>query len=454
MDTNINVEYQTGASGVVIEVEKGSEDHIALIYSLFGEETVLIPLPMGSKNPKAKGWNKTTLAETKLEPYQVRLRKGNVGVLVGRPSNGLCSIDCDSDGILAAFLKLNPQLASTCITGGRRGGNVWVKIKGDYPPTARWPKIGEWRSTNAQTVVWGRHPAGPYYRFINQARALEIEFSSIIWPEGCTFSGKWGMTNPQTNSSVSTVSVSSESCIPVSCIPASCISVCAESPYKGAIEQMEKMAELDSRLRKWKESPENRSLVKLYQTLIERTTPPRPNGRNAAIADIAPRLYTAVSVEIARQLLMAYYEINSPIFKDSRVQHELESDAMLKGLEQSFRDKLIKGEVEFYGQLEAKNQAIYRILRDLAQRNDANSPRGTFFMSSANLGERVGLSCSEADRRLKMFMGYEIISLKVLGQRRGAGVMFSRASEYEWKWPLPEVTAPLLPVPIDNTRSN
>ena len=64
-----------------------------------------------------KLWNNITLAETKAEPYQAQLRNGNVGVLVGQPSNGLCSIDCDSDEILAVFWKLNPQLVSTCITG-------------------------------------------------------------------------------------------------------------------------------------------------------------------------------------------------------------------------------------------------------------------------------------------------------------------------------------------------
>jgi hypothetical protein len=61
---------------------------------------------------------------------------GNIGVSLGKASGGLCTIDADTDGFLESFLIANPDLRESLISKGARGGNVWVRIKRDYPPNA------------------------------------------------------------------------------------------------------------------------------------------------------------------------------------------------------------------------------------------------------------------------------------------------------------------------------
>ena len=102
--------------------------------------------------------------------YVANLNSGhNLGVLVGAPSGGVCSIDIDDDASVEPFLALNPQLRETLFTRGKRGGNLWVKIRGQYPgatklETRDGKAWGEWRSTGNQTVIHGVHPEGMEYR--------------------------------------------------------------------------------------------------------------------------------------------------------------------------------------------------------------------------------------------------------------------------------------------------
>ena len=65
--------------------------------------------------------------------YLKRLSRGNIGVLLGKPSSGLCSIDIDADDQLEPFLDLNPKLRESFRTRGARGANVWVQVLGPYP---------------------------------------------------------------------------------------------------------------------------------------------------------------------------------------------------------------------------------------------------------------------------------------------------------------------------------
>ena len=51
--------------------------------------------------------------------YLANLNHGhNIGVLLGQASNGLCTIDCDDDAALEAFLRCNPQLRDSLISRG------------------------------------------------------------------------------------------------------------------------------------------------------------------------------------------------------------------------------------------------------------------------------------------------------------------------------------------------
>lgn len=148
---------------------------------------VLIPIPKGQKGPKLQGWHKLTLGD--LTPdYLAGLAGGNVGVSLGSASGGLVSIDADSDEFLEAFLATNAHLQGTLITKGARGGNVWVRIKGDFPKagklkTADGAPWGEFRADGNQTVIYGTHPSGCQYTH-NSKTPLCVEFSTIKWPTG------------------------------------------------------------------------------------------------------------------------------------------------------------------------------------------------------------------------------------------------------------------------------
>jgi P4 family phage/plasmid primase-like protien len=163
-----------------------SESIATEITQLIGP-AVLLPIPRGSKAPKIDGWPKLTLADMTPNYLQGILKDGNVGVNLGAASNGLCSIDCDGDEQLNEFLKLNDNLNDSLITEGERGGNVWVRIVGDYPRSAKLKtrnKVpwGEFRADGNQTIIWGVHPSGERYRW-NELKPVVIPFSSIQWPE-------------------------------------------------------------------------------------------------------------------------------------------------------------------------------------------------------------------------------------------------------------------------------
>ena len=157
---------------------------------LLGNDAVLLPLPLGSKRPDASstGWQKTTIDDTLTPEYQARLEAGNIAVLVGDPSNGICSIDIDVDEHVQPFLDINPMLAGTLRSKGRRGCNIWVQMIDDYPrasalKTRDGGAWGEWRSTGNQTTIHGKHPDGMDYRLEVEAKPIRIHFADIVWPD-------------------------------------------------------------------------------------------------------------------------------------------------------------------------------------------------------------------------------------------------------------------------------
>jgi P4 family phage/plasmid primase-like protien len=172
-----------------------SDDVVNNLRTLLGHDVVLLPIPRGEKGPRFKGWQNVTVEDMANREYLRKLRRGNIGVLLGEPSNGLCSIDIDEDTEMERFLNLNPKLKDTLRTRGARGGNVWVRIIGEYPALTPLTqegildedgnpqKWGEWRATGGQTVIHGRHPSGCDYKIVYEAKPLEVTFESIVWPD-------------------------------------------------------------------------------------------------------------------------------------------------------------------------------------------------------------------------------------------------------------------------------
>ena len=163
-------------------------DALAVVEELIGPTAVLLPIPTKKKSPLLSAWQKTKLEDTRTAEYRNRLRTGNIGVLLGLPSGGLCAIDIDHDTGIEPFLALNPALRGSLRTHGARGEQIWVKIQGEYPAlkaikTTDGKDWGEWRATGGQSVISGIHPDGMAYQFVMQAKPVEMKFGEIKWPE-------------------------------------------------------------------------------------------------------------------------------------------------------------------------------------------------------------------------------------------------------------------------------
>ena len=182
-----------------------AQDAVPRLRALLGQDVVLLPIEPGKKSPAIKSWQTTRIEKMSDAAYLGRLRKGSIGVLLGEPSNGLCSIDIDHDEDVETFVGLNPKLAKTLQSRGARGRNFWIRVEGNYPDltsvtfegemdeAGKPKKWGEWRSTGGQTVIHGKHPSGCEYQILNESPPVEIAFGSIAWPAGLNLAWDFGL---------------------------------------------------------------------------------------------------------------------------------------------------------------------------------------------------------------------------------------------------------------------
>jgi Primase C terminal 2 (PriCT-2)/Bifunctional DNA primase/polymerase, N-terminal len=158
-----------------------------LIRALTGP-AVLLDVNKGAKAPREKNWQKITLQD--MTPLYFSNLRSNIGVSLGAASNGLHSIDCDDETTFEQLLRSNPRLEDTLHSHGNRGGNIWIRIEGEAPKTAHFfrefrskdTRLGEWRGTGGQTIIYGQHPCGVAYRH-NGKPVITLNFSDIIWPD-------------------------------------------------------------------------------------------------------------------------------------------------------------------------------------------------------------------------------------------------------------------------------
>jgi hypothetical protein len=187
---------------------------VAPLLELLGSEALLIPEIFGGKRPRLRGWNALT-HEALADPahYYFRaladavLAGGNIGVLLGKVSGDLCTVDLDREEAVEPFLRKNPRLRSTLFsTGSGVGGQFWLRIReGYYIPkvlkicvteslaaryggVARNPAtgtfdIGEWRGGQKSTI-WGVHESGTAYRILVRAKPIELTMEEILLPVG------------------------------------------------------------------------------------------------------------------------------------------------------------------------------------------------------------------------------------------------------------------------------
>jgi len=160
---------------------------IAILQQLLGP-CVLLKWPLKKKWSR-RLWRHLTLAHMTPE-YLARLTRCNVGVSLGRASDGLCAIDLDRDDLIRLFLAANGWATHTTITRGARGCQVWVRILGTYPATTNLRfeggHCGEWRATGSQSIVPPSiHPdTGGPYTFIQQVPVAQVAYDAIRYPGG------------------------------------------------------------------------------------------------------------------------------------------------------------------------------------------------------------------------------------------------------------------------------
>lgn len=174
----------------------GKPDIVTRIRKRLGEDVVLLNVASGEKSPVEKGWQKFTVEKMRDAAYLASLNHGgNIGVLLGKNSGGLHTIDIDRDDAVDPFLALNPKLDTTLRTARVRGGNLWLRATGACPSSCKlrtrdgkdW---GEWRGDRNQTVICGQaidrkkgETKPTNYRVVNGGGVVTMAFEEIIWPE-------------------------------------------------------------------------------------------------------------------------------------------------------------------------------------------------------------------------------------------------------------------------------
>jgi hypothetical protein len=109
-----------------------NSDRIEHLRELLGP-AVLLPWRTGSKADRSK-WKHFQLSDMAGENHLERLEKaGNIGVALGKVSEGLITIDIDDDSVVSLFLEANPLLKKTLRTRAKRGCNIWLRCSSEYP---------------------------------------------------------------------------------------------------------------------------------------------------------------------------------------------------------------------------------------------------------------------------------------------------------------------------------
>jgi hypothetical protein len=159
---------------------------ISYLLELLGP-AVLLPWPSGSKGDRRR-WKHLELTDMDDGSHLAKLAKaGNIGVALGKVSNGLVTVDFDEQYYTDCFLKANPLLADTLRTRASRGCNIWVRCSNPYPSSCKLKnlsgkEIGEWRADGCQTIICGMHPDGVAYHFVVEKPVITIHYNEIIWP--------------------------------------------------------------------------------------------------------------------------------------------------------------------------------------------------------------------------------------------------------------------------------
>jgi hypothetical protein len=379
-----------------------------------GVDAVLLPVGP-NKNPIGNGWQKRRYDQTQTPKYQEKLKKyPAIGVLLGKASQGLCTIDCDCDQFKSELLKLNPRLRDTLQTKAKKGGNLWVVVEGYIPRThmlkSNGTPLGEWRSERCHTVIAGAHPEGLKYRVIVDKPPVRLRFSDLKWPKNDT---DWPQSLKATHASPSPLSSSSE------------YSLSSISQIR-SLSLAEKLAAEEEALSKMPKSTR-----KLYDTYIKRRFTPKQGCRNAHVVGMGAFLFQTVGEKQLFALLEAYYDFNQSLFEDSKATHMAEVAAIIEGRRATWLDGLNPDERTLFESLPAPYGEAFRICRDLALHTKKEVAGYDFFLSCNDLGHRLDCHPQKAHRILESFQAAGLLSVAIQGTRHSKDA--SGKATY-WLW--------------------
>jgi hypothetical protein len=394
---------------------------VTRLQTLIGYDTLLLPWPLGSKGTRRR-WKHLTFDAMSDPTHLAKLAIGNIGVAQGDVSNGLCSIDLDIEGEVEVFLALNPKLATSLRTKGKRGCNVWFRATGESHRTikietsdgAHW---GEFRANGSQTILYGRHPSGCDYRFLVEAPPVEISVSEIVWPPD--------VIDPFSNlKTTHHINPSSVFCTSVFCAS---VSLCDSANGTVVLANIEAA-------NKRREALKQRfpQLVELYEKFIEPKFQAAAGHRNGFIVQAAPIIFRVVCAPLALQLVDFFYQMHRHLFKDSPEQHHYEAQKMLESVAASYCESLSLVERKIYDRLPDVERDAFRILRDLALWSEPKRGAFEFFMSCKQLGDRLLIDRQSAYRLLLRFeYEYGLITCVTKGKPWTRGEK-PEASVYRW----------------------
>lgn len=408
-----------------------------MILKLLGD-VVLISIHPLTKRPVGKSWQKRTRESMKDSLYLRTLSRGNIGVLLGKASGGLCTIDIDSDADIEPFLVKNPGLQSTTRTKRVRGCNLWIYVDGDFPPSTKLKTVengaarafGEWRADGNQTIIYGRaidrskgETEPTEYRFVNKTPPIHARFDELTFPEGNAFNERKA-EHPH-------IRLNSESCISASLH--GCVTASLHNNADTILGNITAKAQAQKAL-----AAKHPNLVRLYTEFIEPRYQAQVHARNDFIKEAVPFLYRAVGAPFVLELVGHFYDCNQALFHDPREQHTKEAKAMLESVIETYKDSLSARERGIYEALNEQEQGAFRICRDLALLSQKEREPLTFYLSFNHLADRLGIFPMQAQRIMRQLEIYGLIRLLTKGTRRGPGVK-GEAGIYRWQLPSPQV---------------
>ena len=163
-------------------------------------------------------------------------------------------------------------------------------------------------------------------------------------------------------------------------------------------------------------------VAKLYHTLVRcRIGTVHAGTRNAHLVELLPFLFSAVGEQVALSFASEFHREHEAVFNDPIACTLAESKSLWRGVGESYLTALPPETRTAYAALPDVERSAFRVCRALAALEIETLPLGQFFLSSANLGARLGIVSMSAYRILSGFVGAGILSIVTKGTRREKG---------------------------------